>query len=166
MLRDENMYMDVAMHHAIRAVLNCRFKGGLKKMFLYAKCLEILVAQADALERAQNKTTVYCKSDYDQERILFARDYMLQHLDMPPSLGELSRIAGINEFKLKRGFKEMFNTTVFGYLAEQRLELARHDILEGKKTATEIAFELGYASPQHFSKAFKQKYGISPKQAR
>ncbi len=57
----------------------------------------------------------------------------------------------------------MFNTTIFDYLAGHRLELARHDILEGKKTATEIAFELGYASPQHFSKAFKQKFGIPPK---
>jgi AraC family transcriptional activator of pyochelin receptor len=163
LITDENLYMDVAMHHAIRQILDCQYDGGLKKIFLRAKCLEIVAAQLGMLERAQNKAPVYCKTEYDRERILFARDYLVQHLDMPPSLAELARIAGINEFKLKHGFKEMFNTTVFGYLAEQRLELAKHDILEGKKTASEIAFELGYASPQHFSTAFKKKFGVSPK---
>ena len=165
-LSARNLYMDVSLHHAIRQIIECRYHGSVKKMFLYSKCLEIFVSVADALARAQNQTAIYCKTDYDRERILFARDYLLQHLDLPPSLVELSRIAGINEFKLKRGFKEMFDTTVFGYLSEHRLELAKQDILEGKKTATEIAFELGYASPQHFSRAFKQKYGVSPKQAR
>lgn len=166
LLADENRYMDVAMHDAIRQILDCRYRGPVKKMFLYAKCLEIVAAQINALECAKNKTPVYCKTDYDRERILFARDYLLQHMDMPPSLSELSHIAGINEFKLKRGFKELFNTTVFGYLAEHRLQLAKYDILEGKKTATEIAFELGYASPQHFSTAFKKKFGVSPKNAK
>jgi AraC-like DNA-binding protein len=56
----------------------------------------------------------------------------------------------------------MFNQSVFAYLAEVRLEMARRALLEKKKTVTRIAFELGYASLQHFSKSFKDKFGKPP----
>ena len=81
---------------------------------------------------------------------------------MPPSLSELARIIGINEYKLKRGFKEIFGNTVFGYLSDARLEIAKMDLLENKKTVSEIALELGYSSLPHFSNAFKNKFGVSP----
>jgi AraC family transcriptional activator of pyochelin receptor len=50
-----------------------------------------------------NKKTQYIKKDYDKERIVFARDYLLKNIESPPTLTVLSRIAGINEYKLKGG---------------------------------------------------------------
>jgi AraC-like DNA-binding protein len=72
-------------------------------------------------------------------------------------------MAGLNEFKLKKGFKETFNQTVFEYLSDVRLETARNDLLNTGKSVTEIACELGYSSLQHFSAAFSKKFGVSPK---
>ncbi|RYD81898.1 MAG: AraC family transcriptional regulator [Sphingobacteriales bacterium] len=166
-LSPENMFIDLPLHNAIRSILQCNYPAGLKKLFLHSKCLEILVLQADAYERQQNlKFNKYIKSDYDKERILFARDYLIQHLDLPPSLHELSRIAGINEFKLKRGFKESFNNTVFGYLADYRLEMAKDSLLAVDKSPSQLAFDLGYSSLQHFSSAFKKKFGMSPREVK
>lgn len=91
---------------------------------------------------------------------------MTQHIDAPPSLSELAHLSGLNEYKLKQGFKEMFSTTVFGYLAEKRLELARDYLSDPNRSVTEIADSLGYASIQHFSYAFKKKFGHSPKALR
>ena len=114
----------------------------------------------------KNKTggrkVTFIKKEYDRERILFDRDYLIRHMENPPSLAELSRLAGINEFKLKNGFKEIFNQPVFAWLADYRLETARNELLKNDRTITEIAFELGFSSPQHFSTAFKKKYGVSP----
>jgi AraC family transcriptional regulator, transcriptional activator of the genes for pyochelin and ferripyochelin receptors len=56
----------------------------------------------------------------------------------------------------------MFNHTVFGYLIEQRLLLARQYLRDTLKTAHEISSELGYATPQHFNNAFKKRFGITP----
>jgi len=81
-------------------------------------------------------------------------------------LVELARIVGLNEYKLKHGFKEIFQTTVFGYLAEKRLELARDYLIDPNKSITDIADLLGYSSIQHFSFAFKKKFGHSPKEGR
>jgi AraC family transcriptional regulator, transcriptional activator of the genes for pyochelin and ferripyochelin receptors len=159
---DISLDMDFSIHNCIQAVLNSPFSDSLMRMYLLSKSIEMLVLQAEAHTKTWNKKETALKSDYDKERILFARDYLLSHLDCPPTLPELSRVAGINEFKLKRGFKETFNVTAFQYLADTRLDIARSELLEKKKTATEIAFELGYSSLQHFSAAFKKKFGVSP----
>ncbi len=161
-LSDHSLYMDINMLNAINSIVNCKYQDDLKKMFLLSKSIELLVLQAEAYNTLHSPSPKYLKTEYDKERIVYAREYLVQHLDMPPSLGDLARVAGINEYKLKRGFKEMFGNTVFGYLAETRLELAKTDLLEKKKSAGEIAFELGYSSVQHFSTAFKKKFGVPP----
>lgn len=158
----QNLPIDVATQQAIDAILNCRFSDALKRVFFLSKAMELLVLQADAEALSFSPKTSHLKTDYDRERVLFARDYMLQQIDAPPSIPELARIAGINEFKLKKGYKEMFGSTIFGHLAHERLELSKTQLLEGAKSISEIALELGYSSVQHFSNAFKKKFGISP----
>jgi AraC family transcriptional regulator, transcriptional activator of the genes for pyochelin and ferripyochelin receptors len=162
-LSEKNLYLDAGMLKTIDSIINCRYKEGLKKMFLHSKCLELLVMQADIYNKSILAEPGIIRSDYDKERILYAREYILEHISCPPGLNELSRLAGINEFKLKKGFKEMFGNTVFGYLSDVRMEIAKTELLDNKKTAIEIASELGYSSVQHFSNAFKKKFGISPR---
>jgi AraC family transcriptional activator of pyochelin receptor len=163
-LCDQSLFMDINMLNVINAIVNCKYQEDLKKMFLLSKSIELLVLQAEAYNSFQTSTNKYLKTEYDKERIIYAREYLISHLDMPPSLSDLARVAGINEYKLKRGFKETFGNTVFGYLSDTRLELAKTDLQEKKKSASEIAFELGYSSVQHFSNAFKKKFGVSPRQ--
>ncbi|GAA4115058.1 hypothetical protein GCM10022393_15010 [Aquimarina addita] len=81
-------------------------------------------------------------------------------------MSELSRLVVLNEYKLKRGFKELFGTPVFGYIHQTRMDLAKRLLLDTSKTAKEIAYEIGYCSPQHFSKAFKEQFVISPNSIR
>lgn len=161
-LSPQPLVLDAAMQQCISAITHYQGIEDTKRMYLYAHTLELLWLQQENYLRSLQRRIIYVKSEYDRERIVFARDYLLTHMDLPPTLIELAGIAGINEFKLKRGFKELFNQTVFGYLADVRLEMARRALKEKQKTVTRIAFELGYASLQHFSAAFKKKFGVSP----
>jgi AraC-like DNA-binding protein len=165
-LSEQHLSIDLSMQQAIDAILNCKYQQGLKKIFLLSKAIEILVLQAEAFSSLQPRKKAVACTDYDRDRIHYAREYVIQHIDTPPSLSELARVAGLNEYKLKRGFKEMFQTTVFGYLAEKRLELARDYLSDPNKSVTEIADLLGYSSIQHFSYAFKKKFGHSPREVR
>jgi AraC-like DNA-binding protein len=155
--------ISMAMHQCIREIMHCKLAGGLKLLFLQSKCIELLALQAQAYEEAAGKTPGHaaCKSDHDRDCIYHAREYLLEHIQNPPSLTELAKISGINEFKLKQGFKEVFDNTVFGYLSDYRLGQAR-DLLLEKKSIKEVADELGYSSVQHFSTAFRKKYGMTP----
>lgn len=163
---DVNLPVDFEIQNCINQIIHCPYGDELKPMFLFSKVMELLVLQADSYRRAHTVTSRVLKTEYDYERILFARDYLLKNIDVPPSLTELAHIAGINEFKLKKGFKETFNQSVFQYLSNTRLETAKIHLLEGSKTPTELAFELGYSSLQHFSAAFKKKFGVPPNKVR
>jgi AraC family transcriptional regulator, transcriptional activator of the genes for pyochelin and ferripyochelin receptors len=166
-ISSENLPISLAMHSCINDIINCQFTGGLKLLFLQSKCLELLALQAQAFEEAAKKTeSPSLKSAYDKERIYYAREYLLANANHPPSLSELAKTAGINEFKLKHGFKEVFKNTVFGYLSDYKLMKAKELLADNNKDIKNISDELGYSSVQHFSNAFSRKFGISPGKAR
>ena len=168
-LTDDWGAVDPAIHQVIDQIIHHRYTGDLQRLFLLSKSIELLVCCAESCERAEQagKTQPqFLKSPADKEKILAARDLVNARIDTPPSLSEIARAIGLNEYKLKRGFKETFNTTVFGYLTAQRLQLARRYLLDTQKTAAEIAFELGYSTPQHFNNAFKKHFGHTPQSVR
>jgi hypothetical protein len=95
---DANLPIDLGLRQCIDAVLRCPYADSLMRMYLRSKAIEMLVLQAESFDRAPGKKNSVLKTDYDRERILFARDYLLGRLDCPPSLAELAGVAGINEF--------------------------------------------------------------------
>jgi AraC-like DNA-binding protein len=156
----------MAMQACVNDIMNCHVQGGLKLLFLQAKCLELLALQAQSVELAQQAAPrQVLRSAYDKDCILQARDYLLLHMENPPSLVELSKIAGLNTYKLKNGFKEVFNNTVYGYLNDVKLMKAKEQLLTGE-SIKEIALQLGYGSVQHFTTAYSKKFGMPPGQSR
>ena len=144
-------------------IRNCHFIGGHKKLFLQSKAIELLALQCEQQEQAQDsRKQTFVLSAADRERIHYARELILSNLQTPLSLSELSRAAGLNEFKLKNGFKLVFENTVFGYLNDHKMEHARRLLHQPHYSMTCIAEELGFSSVQHFSTAFRKKFGVSP----
>lgn len=148
----------------INEIIHCPYSEGLKDLFLLSKSIELLVLQAELYEHQGNKA--YIKDDNDRKKLLEAKELLTARIDNPPTLSELSKLVSLNEYKLKKGFKELNGTTVFGYIKHIRMNLAKTLLLETTKTAKEIAYETGYGSPQHFSKAFKEQFGIAPNSIR
>jgi AraC family transcriptional activator of pyochelin receptor len=161
-----NLSIGFLLQTCMNAALNCNYERSLKRIFLFSKVVELLVLQLESFKTDQQAEKSYLKSDYDRERIFYAKEYLLKNMHNPPSLHQLARVSGINEFKLKKGFKELFNQTVYEYLSDVRLETGKNDLLENKKTVSQIAFELGYSSVQHFSNSFKRKFGVPPSRLR
>jgi AraC-like DNA-binding protein len=62
------------------------------------------------------------------------------------------------------GFQAMYGATPFALLRDLRLEKSRTLLKSQTGNVTQVAMDVGYASLSHFAKAFKKKYGISPKQ--
>ena len=154
--------LDATMEDVIRQIMYCKYTGDLKKLFLLSKSIELLVLSAESCHQASSKKSSVLKNKTDQEKIIAVRDLINGRLTSPPNLSEIAKHVGLNEYKLKRGFKETFNNTVFGYLTDQRLNLAQQYLRDTQMTAAEIGQELGYATPQHFNNAFKKKFGITP----
>jgi AraC family transcriptional regulator, transcriptional activator of the genes for pyochelin and ferripyochelin receptors len=147
---------------SVRRMLDCRYQGSVEELYLYSQSLELLARALDLAADSGEKRL----ARGDRERLFAARDLLDARLADPPVLADVARHVGLNEHKLKRGFKQLFGVTVHTYFTHKRLELARSLLLDTERTAAEIAFALGYASPQHFSQAFKQHFGVAPKSMR
>jgi AraC-like DNA-binding protein len=155
---------NIKIQGVINEIINCAYTDALHDLFLLSKSIELLVYQADIHQSDPAKSSVCSAKD---KRLLFeAKEFLDLNFYDPPTIIELSKQIGINEYKLKKGFKELFGTTVFGYIHHARMELASRLLLDSQKTAKEIAYDIGYSSPQHFSNAFKKHYGITPNSVR
>lgn len=134
----------------------------VSKLYYQGKVLEIIGLYFS--ERKPN--TESCPFLNDQEtvrKIKHAKEYLLTHLDSPPGLKALAKIAGLNEYQLKVGFKEIYGNTVFGFLLDHKLDHARVMLDSKKYHVSEVAYQIGYTNPSHFIAAFKKKFGITPK---
>jgi AraC-like DNA-binding protein len=156
--------IDSPIQGVLQQIIHCQYNDELKKLFLLSKSIELLVLCADAYEHSNRET--FIKNKADKEKLIAVRDLVNERVQDPPNLSQIARTVGLNEYKLKRGFREMFNNTVFGYLADQRLHLAQRYLKDTRKTAAEISYELGYATPQHFNNAFRKKFGVTPASVR
>jgi AraC family transcriptional activator of pyochelin receptor len=154
--------MDVAIQH----LLDCPYAGSMKKLYCESKAIELIahkMAQIASPEGATPPSSHKLRHD-DMERIRHARDILGQDLENPPGLFELARAVGTTHTKLNRGFREVFGSTVFGYLRTMRLEMARRLLEEEGLNVTEAALNVGYSSISSFSRAFSEHFGQNPKQ--
>lgn len=157
------MSMTSSMFMTIHQILNCPYHGRIKQMYLESKAIELIshqLAHLLSVERHCNAPLVL-RSD-DIERIHEARDILVRNMENPPFLLGLAKQVGINGTKLKRGFRQVFGTSVFGYLRSYRMEEARQLLADGKMSVTEVVFAIGYSSPSHFSRAFAKRFGLNP----
>jgi len=151
-----------SMHLVLGQILACTYQDGLKRLYLEAKCMELIVLRLEQVfgeNRESKKIHLNCG---DIQRIHEARDFLILHSADPPTLQEIALAAGINSNKLKYGFKQIFGTTVFGFIRNLRLEQARVLLQGGNVSVTEVTLQVGYGSLSHFARLFKQTYGLSP----
>lgn len=151
-----------AMQVVITDVKNCSLQGHTRKLYLEAKVTELLCLLLDAYANYYIPLNKLPKRE-DVEKLYALHDYLHRnYLKQELSLTSLGREFGLNEFTLKKGFKQLFNTTIFGFIQKLRMDHARLLMLEGGLTVSEAADALGYANPQHFSTAYKKQYGLNP----
>ena len=150
------------LHTYIQEIIECKYNGGIKKAYLEAKIMELLIVLLAKTNEKNYETTNIKLPKEDYVKILKVESFIKQNLKKPLTIPELAKIAGLNASKLKRDFKIVFSTTIFKYMTELRMCKARKLIIEENYTVTQASYEIGYKNPQHFTVAFKKVYGYLP----
>jgi AraC family transcriptional activator of pyochelin receptor len=148
----------------IDSIRNKNETGPMRNLMLQSRLLELLAFQLD-----QFRITVPGHEDIradEAEKLHRLKNYLDSHFLSDLNLAQLSKICLLNEFKVKKGFKILFNITVFNYLRKLRMEYAGNLLTNFPLSIDEIAGILSYEHPQHFSIAFKKYMGISPTEYR
>jgi AraC family transcriptional regulator, transcriptional activator of the genes for pyochelin and ferripyochelin receptors len=163
-LNDEICYpgefsLTPSMFKTIFDIFSSPLSGSLKKLLIEAKVLELVALQLNtSLIKVDNKKVNKRSKDVLHE----VKEYLENSFLEEHSLRSICQRFGVNEFALKNGFKETFQTTVFEFILSRRLEHARDLLLNADCTIQEVGSKVGYKYPNHFSTAFKNKFGISP----
>jgi AraC family transcriptional regulator, transcriptional activator of the genes for pyochelin and ferripyochelin receptors len=162
---DETNVITPAMRSTLEKILHCSFQGRTRQIYLEGQCLELIALKLEQLkEPGQAPRNSSCSLNLDDiDRIHLARQILIENFAHPPSLMELARRVGLNDFKLKVGFRACFGTTVFGCLHQHRMEMARQLFAERRMNVQEVAQTVGYASPSSFAEAFRKQFGVNPK---
>ena len=150
---------------AIEALLNNTYTDTSANIFHNAQMQILLLYSTDCMVGEKEETGFTCKfleNAEDREKIKLARQILLQHIGEPITIKALSRKVAINECYLKKGFKEIFGTTIFDFYQSQRMEHAKYLLYDKGLSVTEVSALLGYSSISHFSTAFKKQTGIKP----
>lgn len=144
-------------------MLRCPYKSAIKNMYLEGKTLEILSVCLHQLTLQNHERASYIKlSKNDMNSLRQAKEILDNSISSPLSLAALAKLVCLNEFKLKNGFKQVFDKPVYTYLLDKRLESARVLLEIHGLSVSEAAEVVGYSNGSSFSKAFRKKYGFSP----
>lgn len=133
-----------------------------EQLYYKAKTLELLSLYFST-KRPNTESCPFLNDQETVRKIKHAKEYLLKNLESPPGLKALARFAGLNEYQLKVGFKEIYGNTVYGYLLDHKLDHSRALLDKGKYQVNEVAYQIGYTNPSHYIAAFRKKYGVTPK---
>jgi len=146
------------------SIRRCPFAGVCRGLALTARSLDLLAEFIGRLNRANEPTSAPHQLLHDSlSQVQAAAAQLRAHLEHPPSIDELAGIVGLSLSTLKRGFRQLYQTTPFGYLRARRMDHAKELLATGKSTVLEAASYVGYSNPSNFAAAFRKQFGVNPK---
>lgn len=145
-------------HRLISELTDTSSPGGTLRIRREQIILKLLAGQ---LETAvpEPAESWFATHTFEIEKALEILDGSIQN---PPTIPQLSKLVGLNEFTLKQNFKRFTGTTIYGYVTRSRMHQALELLNQRGFNVKETAYTLGYKNPQHFTAAFKRFFGQTP----
>ena len=146
---------------AVESIRRCPFAGACRAMAFAARTNDLLIEFLTSLSAAALPAPLLRRLD---EQIRSAAELLSLRLEDPPTLAALAHEIGLSETTLKRGFHQVFGTTVFAHLRALRMQRAHALLQSGEATVLEAAARVGYSNPSNFAAAFRRQFGVNPKE--
>lgn len=151
-----------AMRMAMQQILAPTLGGSMSRLYVESKALELIALKMAQYENGRPKRNPNRLKSEDVQCIRRAREILMQDIADPPSIPVLARMVGINDQKLKSGFRQVFGDTVYRTLKTARMEAARQQLDLAGENVLQVANRVGYANPGHFAAAFRKHFGVTP----
>ncbi len=152
-----------SMAVVLSQLMGSNLHPSIQKLYTKGKIYELIALYFNKTSDADLEQCPFLADEDNVRKIKHAKDIILERMAEPPTLHELSDEIGLSLKKLKEGFKQIYGDSVYGYLLDHKMDLARKLLESGKYNVNEIALKLGYSTASHFIASFKKKYGTTPK---
>lgn len=136
----------------------------VRTLYCKGKIYELLSLYFNRNPETQAEQCPFLVDEENVRRIRQAKEIIIERMTEPPSLQELSAEIGLSLKKLKEGFKQIYGDSVYSFLFDYKMEIARKMLETGKYNVNEVGLKVGYSTASHFIAAFKKKFNTTPKQ--
>ena len=152
-----------SMSIVLTQLLNFNLNNSVKPLYFKGKTFELLSLYFNTSDEANLEQCPFLVSETNVNKIKLAKDIIINRLSEPPTLIDLANEIGLSLKKLKEGFKQIYGDSVYSFLIDYKMELARKLLESGDYNVNEVSLKIGYSTSSHFIAAFKKKYGTTPK---
>ena len=165
--RNKKYYKDGKISPSMAIVLNqlmsFNLNSSIKSLYFKGKAYELLSLFFNRSEDADIEQCPFLVDEVNVAKLKKAKDIVIVNMAEPPSLQELADSIGLSLKKLKEGFKQIYGDTVYSFLFDYKMEVARKLLESGDHNVNEVGLKVGYSTASHFIAAFKKKFGTTPK---
>jgi AraC-like DNA-binding protein len=165
--RDKKYYKDGVISPSMAVVLNqllsFNLNTSIKSLYFKGKAYEMLSLFFNRSEDANIEQCPFLVDEENIAKLKKAKDIIISEMAEPPTLQELADRIDLSLKKLKEGFKQIYGDSVFSFLFDYKMEVARKLLESGDYNVNEVGLKVGYSTASHFIAAFKKKYGTTPK---
>src|ERR1700712_4825355 len=92
--------------------------------------------------------------------------FIESHLTDDLTLTRIAAIAGVSRYHMVRAFGVTTGRGVMGYVRARRLTKAAHVLADGAPDILMVALDAGYGSHEAFTRAFRDRFGLTPEALR
>ena len=135
----------------------------IKNLYYKGKGYELLSLYFNKTEDPNAEQCPFLIDEDNVMKIRKAKEIIIANMAEPPGLQELADEIGLNLKKLKMGFKQIYGDTVYGFLFDYKMNIARKLLDSGSYNVNEVGLKIGYSTGSHFIAAFKKKFATTPK---
>ena len=139
----------------------CKTKPEGYELYIKGKLFEFFYI---LLNRCREDKTSRTTKSLDKIKLIMK--YVENHYMEKITIADIAKVAGCSESHFMRYFKETMGTSFIDYLREYRLTMAVRLLLASDASILSIAEEVGFDNLSYFNRAFKKKYGVTPREYR
>ncbi len=165
--KDKKYYKDGRISPSMSVVLNqlisYNLHSSVKSLYFKAKTYELLSLFFNRTNDANIEQCPFLVDEVNVAKLKQAKAIIIANMTEPPTLQKLSKTVGLSLKKLKEGFKQIYGDTVYGFLFDYKMEVARKLLESGNYNVNEVGLKVGYSTASHFITAFKKQFGTTPK---
>ena len=152
---------DAMMLLLVDSMLDCDYKGHLRKIYLESLAAEILLLSLLKITQTVPGAAIVIGEE-ESAHIYQAKELILQDMSKSFSIPALTKQMGLSLYKLNNGFKAIFGMGVTEFLLEARMARAHQVLMETDTPVSVVAENSGYSHHHAFELAFKKYFGYSP----
>ncbi len=139
--------------------------GGQQMIQMRLEELMIQIVRQELAQASEGQSdALSLKSRFDNQIAGAVMALLKDHIHGNLTIQEITQSLGYGKTYLSAVFMRVYGMSIMSYYAQLKIEEAKYLIRENTMSVAEISELLGFSSPQHFSKRFRQLVKMSPKQ--